>query len=101
MYLTFYKFTALSLFLVCEMGWAADFVAGLAPDRRPVDAPTVQAYTPSKTTVQAHLKGVEPPAPANVRQVAEAGPWFIPMNAAGMTPPYDLRGHHPALSVSR
>lgn len=96
-----YRLSALVLFLVCEVGWAADFVAGLAPDRRPAGAPTVQAYTPSKTAVQVHLKGVEPPAPPNVRQVAEAGPWFIPMHAAGMTPPYDLRGHHSVLSVSR
>jgi hypothetical protein len=97
----FYRLTALCLFLVSEIGWAADFVAGLAPDRRPVGAPTVQAYVPSRADVQARLKGVTPPAPPNVRQIAEAGPWFIPMHAVGMTPPYDLRGHHSLSSTPR
>lgn len=87
--------TTLLLALTLGFGWvqAAEFVAGTAPHQRPANAPKVQAHVVDAATLQTYLHGVAAPVPDNVRQVAATGAWFVPLRFAGMTPPYDPRGH--------
>ena len=80
--------------LVGNSAWSADFVAGVAPHRRPLNAPVVATYTVPADTLTTYLHGVEKPVPPNVRQAVESGAWFMPLRHPGMTAPYDLRGHH-------
>ena len=69
-------------------------IAGLAPDRRPVSAPTITS-APVSNELKAHrLFGVVPPWPGNVERIAEQGNWYSPFFRPGMTGPYDLRGWH-------
>lgn len=69
-------------------------VAGLVPDRRPVDAPTV-AETPVSPDKLSHaLYGVVQPIPGNLATIAATGRWFVPLRSPGMHAPYDLRGWH-------
>ena len=84
----------LSMSLTCLPGWATDFIAGTAPHRRPLNAPVVQTHTLPAATKERYVHGVEKPVPPKVQQVAETGAWFVPLRFPGLTPPYDLRGHH-------
>lgn len=69
-------------------------IAGLAPDRRPAQAPTVSSAPVSPALKAQRLHGVVPPWPANVEHMAEQGHWYSPFFHPGMTGPYDLRGWH-------
>lgn len=86
----------LALLSLCSLANAAPFIAGTAPDRRPVDAPVVTQYGVDPAGVQLFLHGVVEPAPSNVADAVRSGPWFMPLRAPGMTPPYDIRGWFPA-----
>lgn len=67
-------------------------IAGTAPDRRPVDAPTVTQQVLDPAALQRSLRGTVAPVPANVVEVARTGAWFVPLRSPGMTGPYDIRG---------
>jgi len=75
-------------------GASAPWVAGLAPDRRPTDAPRLAAAAPSPALKQQRLAGIAQPWPGNVERIAEQGNWYSPMFAPGMPGRYDLRGLH-------
>lgn len=70
------------------------FVAGLAPDRRPVDAPVITALNKDDDWYETALFGVVPPYPSSLRFLEDQGHWFTPFKRPGMTGPYDIRGWH-------
>jgi hypothetical protein len=69
-------------------------VAGLVPDQRPANAPTVPDGLASPSNVSQYLYGVVQPVPGNVTTIAATGWWFVPLRSPGMHAPYDLRGWH-------
>jgi hypothetical protein len=94
---------ALSLLaVVCgAAAQAPGYVAGLQPDQRPAGAPppTTQVnLTPDQ--LSRALRGIEGPPPGNVEAIAATGSWWVPLRAAGMTPPYDLREWHQGQDVT-
>ena len=91
---------AAALALLATAAAAQAPVAGLRPDQRPEGAPSLAEYQPTPEAVAARLRGVSEPVPANVRAAASAGPWYMPLQHRGMTPPYDPRGWWGATSAS-
>lgn len=77
---------------------AAAPVAGLTPDLRPADAPTITEPSPPGATA---LHGVTSPTPETVvKFMRDQGNWYTPFTVPGMPGPYDIRGwhaHHPAV----
>lgn len=93
-----YLLCGLGLFLMAPApaNAAADevFVAGVAPDRRPANAPKVMvAMHPQAWYVRA-VSGVVAPYPQSLFFLDNQGDWFTPFNRAGMPGPYDIRGWH-------
>lgn len=76
------------------VAFAQSTLAGLRPDRRPVNAPTLKQQTLTPRELKGYLHGVTDPVPANVRDVAQTGNWFVPLRSPGMTSPYDIRNWH-------
>lgn len=76
---------------------AADYpVAGLAPDRRPAEAPTITEFRQDEAWRNRALTGISEPYPASLEWLDDQGAWYTPFNRPGMTGPYDLRGWHGA-----
>lgn len=73
---------------------AQEFVAGTAPDQRPVAAPTIAELKKDGDWYTAALRGVDAPFPASLRFLEDQGAWFSPFLYAGMTGPYDIRHWH-------
>lgn len=69
-------------------------VAGLAPHRRPANAPRVEA--PATGDKPRTLYGIPDPAPPGLNFVRDQGAWYTPFDRPGMPPPYDLRGWYAA-----
>jgi hypothetical protein len=67
-------------------------IAGLAPNARPAEAPTITTATAPGTDA---LHGVVKPVPASVEQfMRDQGNWYTPFTVPGMPGPYDIRGWH-------
>jgi hypothetical protein len=67
-------------------------VAGLAPDMRPVGAPTITV--PSAPNADA-LHGIVKPTPESIEKfMRDQGNWYTPFTVPGMSGPYDIRGWH-------
>lgn len=75
---------------------AQEFVAGTAPDRRPLGAPRVDVFTLTPELRAKALRGVSKPVPPSLRFVEDQGGWFTPFTQPNMPPPYDIRELYPA-----
>ena len=83
--------TALLLLTGAESAAAAP-VAGLAPNMRPAEAPTVTAPLAQDA---APLHGISKPTPESVEKfMRDQGNWYTPFTVPGMPGPYDIRGWH-------
>ena len=83
--------TALTVLAGVDSAAAAP-VAGLAPNARPAEAPTIAA--PAAPGADA-LHGVNKPTPASVDKfMRDQGHWYTPFTVPGMPGPYDIRGWH-------
>ncbi|MER2607111.1 MAG: hypothetical protein ABTQ29_14850 [Siculibacillus sp.] len=70
------------------------FVAGLAPDRRPVGAPSITAPLRPQSWYVRAVTGITPPYPRSLFFLDNQGEWYTPFNRPGMVERYDLRGWH-------
>ena len=75
-------------------GASEPFVAGVAPDRRPADAPRITEVRKGPAWYDTALHGITPPYPWSLRFLEDQGNWFTPFNHPGMTGPYDVRSWH-------
>ena len=85
----------LSFMLLCHLSSAApaaEFIAGLKPDRRPAQAPRVTAHVVDQALKAQRLKGISEPWPGNLETIASQGNWYSPLFQPGLTGRYDLRG---------
>ena len=73
---------------------AADFVAGVAPDRRPEGAPRISAVVHPRAWYEKALTGIGRPYPVSLFFLDAQGDWYSPFTVPGMTGRYDLRGWH-------
>ncbi len=73
---------------------AAGFVAGLAPNQRPVAAPIIREFVPGAEWRARSLAGVSSPIPASLDFIDSQGAWYTPFNQPGMPGYYDLRNLH-------
>ncbi len=71
-------------------------IAGMKPDERPADAPSITSVAKDAAWYQKALTGVEPPYPSSFRFLEDQGNWYTPFNSPGMTGPYDIRDWHDA-----
>lgn len=72
------------------------FVAGVAPDRRPPDAPVLHRVIRGAEWERRALDGVTPPIPPSVAVILrDQGGWYTPFDRPGMSGPYDIRERHP------
>jgi len=78
--------------LALEAAEPSAYIAGVAPDRRPVDAPVIR-QAPALDEKQA-FRGIEQPYPASFSVFKDQGAWHTPFTLPGMTGPYDIRGYH-------
>ncbi len=72
------------------------YIAGVEPDKRPVQAPTIERMIKGDSWYAHALAGIDQPYPSSLRFLENQGPWFSPFQHPGMTGPYDLRGWHQA-----
>ncbi|MDY6991804.1 MAG: hypothetical protein SVR94_04245 [Pseudomonadota bacterium] len=68
------------------------FIAGVHPERRPVNAPMIQKVEKARQWYDQAVSGISPPFPASFRFLDDQGRWYTPFNRPGMPPPYDIRG---------
>ena len=73
---------------------SVEFVAGLAPNQRPVDAPVIQEFSPNADWRTQSLAGISEPIPASLDFIDNQGAWYTPFNHPGMPGYYDLRNLH-------
>ena len=73
---------------------STEFVAGLAPNQRPVGAPVIEEFAPSSDWRSQLLAGVSEPIPASLDFIDSQGAWYTPFNQPGMPGYYDLRNLH-------
>ena len=82
---------ALSMFAGAGSATAAP-IAGLAPNMRPAEAPTITTATAPGAEA---WHGISKPTPASVDQfMRDQGNWYTPFTVPGMPGPYDIRGWH-------
>ncbi|MCL2656516.1 MAG: hypothetical protein FWD62_03665 [Betaproteobacteria bacterium] len=69
------------------------FIAGIAPDHRPVGAPVIEvAQVLNKKDA---LHGIGSPIPPSVNaMIKDQGNWYTPFTRPGMNGPYDIRHYH-------
>lgn len=72
------------------------FIAGVNPQQRPANAPTVTTVKKTNEWYKKALTGVVPPYPYSLHFLENQGNWFNPFMHPGMTGPYDIRGWHKA-----
>jgi len=70
------------------------FISGLAPDRRPANAPVITEVFKDQAWYARALTGVTWPYPNSLRFLDNQGNWYTPFNRPGMTGLYDIRGWH-------
>jgi hypothetical protein len=73
---------------------SVEFVAGLAPNQRPADAPVIQEFAPNADWRTQSLAGISEPVPASLDFIDSQGAWYTPFNQPGMPGYYDLRNLH-------
>ena len=73
---------------------AAEFIAGLKPDRRPAEPPRTMTVVIYQALKEQRLKGISQPWPGNLEAIAAQGNWYSPLFQPGLPGPYDLRGLH-------
>lgn len=79
-------------FLGASLAGAQDFyIAGLAPDVRPLGAPRLETYAKDADWYRRALTGVSMPYPHSLRFLEDQGAWYTPFIVPGMTGPYDIR----------
>ncbi len=71
-------------------------IAGVQPDERPENAPSITKVEKEAGWYQKALTGLEPPYPRSFQFLEDQGNWYTPFNQPGMTGPYDIRGWHSA-----
>ena len=69
-------------------------IAGIAPQQRPANAPTIEWVQHDHAWFKHALTGVKPPYPHSLYFLDNQGNWYTPFSRPGMNPPYDLRGWH-------
>lgn len=69
-------------------------VAGIAPDRRPENAPVITKLEHDSAWYRRALTGIERPYPWTLKFLDDQGAWDTPFVHPGMTGPYDIRGWH-------
>lgn len=72
------------------------YIAGLAPDHRPEQAPVITEMVKPPGWYAAALHGVSQPYPNSLKFLEDQGAWWTPFIHPGMTGPYDIRGWHAA-----
>lgn len=70
------------------------FIAGLNPDRRPINAPVISEVFKDQAWYTKALFGVTQPYPPSLRFLDDQGNWSTPFNRPGMTGRYNIRGWH-------
>ena len=70
------------------------FVAGVHPERRPENAPTITTFDKTDAWYAQALAGVSEPVPPSLKFLDDQGAWFTPFTHPGMTGPYDIRHWH-------
>ena len=91
----------LTSILLCNSATAqTTYVAGLAPEHRPDEAPKVVSVETSEKEAEHRLFGIVRPIPGNLASIAASGRWFVPLRSPGMNAPYDLRGWHAQTKVT-
>ena len=91
------KLGFIALFLGSAAAWAeadSPFIAGVVPQERPKNAPTITTVEKGADWYANALHGVERPYPYSLRFLEDQGNWFNPFQKPGMTGPYDIRGWH-------
>ena len=66
-------------------------IAGIEPDKRPVNAPLIGSVQKGDAWYAQALTGVESPYPASLRFLEDQGNWYTPFSHPGMPGRYDLR----------
>jgi hypothetical protein len=74
---------------------AADFVAGLTPDRRPEAAPRITEFQRTPEWEARALRGIAQPA-TGTGFLQDQGAWHTPFIHPNMPGRYDIRGLHRA-----
>ncbi len=69
-------------------------IAGIAPDKRPQNAPVITRVSKDGNWYKRALTGVVAPYPYSLRFLEDQGNWFNPFIHPGMHGPYDIRGWH-------
>ncbi len=99
--------SALVFLCVLQSAWAVQptaksvetdviWVSGLTPMQRRANAPRLEVFEPTAPAVQQRLRGVSNPIPPDLMNLAQQGPWYIPLFRPGSTGPYDIRQLHSA-----
>lgn len=74
---------------------AAQYVAGVEPDRRRTDIPIITEASRDAAWQARALTGISKPYPEHVLQfLDDQGSWFSPFLYPGMIDRYDIRGWH-------
>ncbi len=81
------------LVAISAPGVAAE-IAGLAPDRRPVNAPTITEVRHPPGWMEQALRGVSEPIPPGLGFLADQGAWYTPFDRPNATGLYDIRQLH-------
>ena len=68
------------------------FVAGTAPDQRPVNAPVIGEFSKGDGWYRHALRGITQPYPNSLKFLEDQGAWYTPFNHPGATGRYDIRG---------
>ena len=78
--------------LASEAAEQSPYIAGVAPDHRRTDVPTIMEAPPFD---EKHaFRGIEQPYPASLSVFKDQGAWYTPFTLPGMTGNYDIRGYH-------
>jgi len=71
-----------------------EYIAGVAPQSRPAQAPVLSSYAKPDGWYGHALSGVWWPYPASLKFLEDQQNWYTPFTRPGMTGPYDIRGWH-------
>ena len=81
---------------ICAADAAAEDerIAGVQPDQRPADAPTIEQVVKSNAWYARALTGIDRPYPYSLRFLEDQGNWYTPFSRHGSAGRYDIRGWH-------
>ncbi len=69
-------------------------IAGLHPDKRPVNAPIIKKFIKGDQWYQNALHGISSPYPASLQFLEDQGAWHTPFIKPGFKGAYDIRNWH-------